>query len=189
MADEENEEVENLPEESGSKAVNPWIPVAVVVILLPVLSFLMTEFFLIPRVKSELAIASGGEHENGHGEASGGGGKQDAPDSGGHGGGDVEGADYGVYEFSTIKTNLSRPNTSLIIVKFTIKGEFSADVIESHKPELIDATLKRLSLLTRVDCQTPGIQNVVKSDLISSFNGILGSHVVENLYFIDFVTQ
>jgi len=195
MADEQDEGVEDLPQETGkgSSSGNPWIPVAVVLILLPILSIGIANFLILPQFKKAIIEATGGEsHEEVPVEIEEGGGH-----GGGHGGGEGEGhggtiaGGFQVYEFDTIKTNLARPNTKLIIVKFTLSGKsanFSAK-IESYKAPLIDATLKRLSLLTSVDTQTPGIQNVVKNDLIENFNEILGEDIVENLYFIDFVTQ
>ncbi|MFW6354941.1 MAG: flagellar basal body-associated FliL family protein, partial [Verrucomicrobiota bacterium] len=83
------------------------------------------------------------------------------------------------------------PSTTLIIVKFSVKGSDAQfmDTIDQYRVPLTDATLKVLSLLTRIDTQSPGIQNVVKNDLITRFNQVLGRSLVEDLYFVDFVTQ
>lgn len=191
MADENEEGVEDLPQEAGkgSSGGNPWIPVAVVLILLPILSIGIANFLILPQFKKAIIEATGGEepHEEVYAEV------EEGGHGGGHGesGGHTAAGGFQVYEFDTIKTNLARPNTKLIIVKFTLSGKspIFSQKIESYKAPLIDATLKRLSLLTSVDTQTPGIQNVVKNDLIENFNEILGEKMVENLYFIDFVTQ
>jgi len=194
MAEEDMEGVEDLPQESekAKSGGNPWIPVAVVLILLPILSIGIANFLILPKFKAAIIEATGGadehEMEAAHAEeAEGGHGGGHGEESGGTGGG----PGFKVYEFDTIKTNLSRPSTKLIIVKFTLSGKSAmfSEKIERYKAALIDATLKRLSLLTSIDTQTPGIQNVVKNDLIENFNEIIGEDLVENLYFIDFVTQ
>ncbi|MFP4282255.1 MAG: flagellar basal body-associated protein FliL [Opitutales bacterium] len=113
--------------------------------------------------------------------------------SGGGGGGKGDSTANAVqlYHFDTIKTNLANPSTTLIIVKFSVKGSDAQfmDTIDQYRVPLTDATLKVLSLLTRIDTQSPGIQNVVKNDLITRFNQVLGRSLVEDLYFVDFVTQ
>ena len=199
MAD--NSEVEDLPAAAPAKAKGGgMLPVILVVVLLPVLSFAMTEFFLIPRVKGELQAALGAE--DGHDAHAAKPAKKKDSHGGGHGGGhgkgggEPEGVSHAangqtVVDFGTLKTNLSQPSSTLIIVKFSVRGSDGhfADEILGNKDALTDATLKILSLLTRVDTQTPGIQNLVRNDLIASFNDILGAPLVENLYFTDFVTQ
>ncbi|KAF0096121.1 MAG: flagellar FliL protein [Puniceicoccaceae bacterium 5H] len=194
----DKETIEELPtpKKSGGGG-NPLIPVLAVVILLPLLSYAMTAFVLVPMLKSELA--GGGDHAeeaahaapaaSSHG-SSGGGGSHGGGDS--HGGGGGDSAAHGnMVTFDLMKTNLARPSSTLIIVKFAVEGSDPnfAGIVESRKPALIDATLKILSLLTLVDTQTPGIQNIVKTDLITAYNEILGGPYVENLYFTDFVTQ
>lgn len=181
------------------------MPIIVVVVLLPVLSFLMAEFVFIPRLQKAIG---GGHGEGGHGDEhskelptiiSGGPGAPAAPASGGggHGGGGHSGGSEAaksglqLYNFDTMKTNLANPSTTLIIVKFSIQGSDPRfmDIIGQYQVPLTDATLKVLSLLTRIDTQSPGIQNVVKNDLITRFNQVLGQSMVEDLYFVDFITQ
>jgi len=199
---EDNDTIEDLPtEKKGGGGGNPWLPVIVVVVLLPILSIVMMEFYFLPKME---AVAGGGGHgEGGENDelpviqsggpgapvnAGGGGGH-----GGGHGGGGApEGAKVvQMYHFDTVKTNLANPSTTLIIVKFSAKGSdpHFIETLDQYQVQLTDATLKVLSLLTRIDTQSPGIQNVVKNDLIARFNQVLGKSMVEDLYFTDFVTQ
>lgn len=195
---EENETIEDLPEEKKSGGGNPWLPVIVVVVLLPILSFALMEFVFIPRLQA----AVGSDHDqNESGELlvvkSGGPGAPVSASAGGGGHGGGGEADHGdakvvqLYHFDTIKTNLANPSTTLIIVKFSAKGSDPRfiETLEQYQVQLTDATLKVLSLLTRIDTQSPGIQNVVKNDLIARFNQVLGHSMVDDIYFVDFVTQ
>ncbi|MDP0499625.1 MAG: flagellar basal body-associated FliL family protein [Verrucomicrobiota bacterium JB022] len=190
----DKDSIEELPtpkKAGGGGGGNPFIPIVAVVILLPLLSFVMTEFVLIPRLKAELGgggDAHGAEAAHAAPAKSSGGGHGGG--GGGHGGSSSS-ASGNMVKFDLMKTNLARPSSTLIIVQFAVEGNDPsfAGMVEAKKPALIDATLKILSLLTLVDTQTPGIQNIVKTDLITSFNQILGGPYVENLYFTDFVTQ
>ena len=193
---EENETIEDLPGEKKSGGSNPWLPVIVVVVLLPVLSFALMEFVFIPRLQAAVKVDHGAD-ESGQlpiVQSGGPGAPVSAGGGGGHGGGQ---ADHGgakvvqLYHFDTIKTNLANPSTTLIIVKFSAKGSDPRfiETLTQYQVQLTDATLKVLSLLTRIDTQSPGIQNVVKNDLIARFNQVLGRSIVEDLYFVDFVTQ
>lgn len=198
MADTDNETIEDLPEEKKTRSggPNPWLPVIVVVVLLPILSFALIEFVFIPRLQS--AIGASHDEADTHGIQTVQSGGPAAPvtvstGGGGHGGGtaqNVKGA-IQLYHFDTIKTNLANPSTTLIIVKFSAKGSDPnfIQILDQYQVQLVDATLKVLSLLTRIDTQSPGIQNVVKNDLIARFNQVLGRSLVEDLYFVDFVTQ
>jgi flagellar basal body-associated protein FliL len=198
---EEDESIEDLPETTKKGGGSSWMPVIVVIILLPVLSFVMAEFVFIPRLQK----AIGGDHGDGHADkehselppiVSGGPGAPVGTDSGGgghggHGGGSSAHGGVQMYHFDTVKTNLANPSTTLIIVKFSVKGSDPnfMNTIGQYQVPLTDASLKVLSLLTRIDTQSPGIQNVVKNDLITRFNQVLGRELVEDLYFVDFVTQ
>lgn len=200
MADSDNEAIEDLPEEKKKGGGSSWMPVIVVVVLLPVISIVMMEFYFLPKIQS---VASGAGHGDDQHETlptiqSGGPGAPISSGGGGHGGGHGGGGETAegehviqMYHFDTMKTNLANPSTTLIIVKFSIQGSdphFLA-TIDQYQVQLTDATLKVLSLLTRIDTQSPGIQNVVKNDLIARFNQVLGRNLVEDLFFTDFVTQ
>lgn len=200
MADD-NDSIEDLPKKKkGGSGGNPWLPVIVVVVLLPLLSFALLQFVFLPRLEAAVGAAAHGsdEHEGLPMVNSGGPGAPTSSGGGAHGGGHSAGAEgeqggnvIHLYHFETIKTNLANPSTTLIIVKFSVKGSdpLFIQTIDQYQVQLTDATLKVLSLLTRIDTQSPGVQNVVKNDLIARFNQVLGRNLVEDLYFTDFVTQ
>jgi flagellar basal body-associated protein FliL len=195
MADHDNDTIEDLPKDKKGKGGSAWLPVILVVVLLPVLSIALAEVYLFPKMESIAGGAAGGKGEadappiilsGGPGAAHLGTGGGAAPASA-----KTQGRVVQMYHFDTIKTNLSNPSTTLIIVKFSVKGSDPAfiETIGQYQVQLTDATLKVLSLLNRIDTQSPGIQNVVKNDLIARFNQVLGRNLVEDLFFTDFVTQ
>ena len=185
MADEAGED---LPEAGGAKGPSPLIPVLAIVIILPVINFMMTQFMLIPGMKSALAetIQESGvmaEGEKGGGESS-------APSA-------AESSEEGIaepasYEFDGIIANLAGSMRSRYVkVSFMVEGsdpEFTA-TMEKNRTKLIDAAIGVLAALTIKDLEDAGIKNVIRNDLIGSFEAALRKRIVESLYFSEFVVQ
>jgi flagellar basal body-associated protein FliL len=63
------------------------------------------------------------------------------------------------------------------------------DVITQHRIELLDLTISILSAKSLVDLEVPGAKNLLRHDLLESFNQNLKSNVIEQLYFSEFVIQ
>ena len=166
------------PVAAASHGKSPLVPIMVVVIMLPVLSFLMTEFVLIPRMKAAMGATEKDEHSELQGGA-----KKDAH---------AKQGPMKHVDFEDIVANISGTVQSRYIkVSFTVEGhgEHFMDDIEQHRAKLRDATLSILSTLTLRDLDKPGIKNIVRTDLLSSFETAMGGKVIENLYFSDFVVQ
>jgi len=151
----------------------------VVVIMLPVLSFLMAEFVIIPRMQAAVMGAEAAKEGKGKDDHA----AEAADDKKGP-------VQHEVFE--DIVANISGTVQSRYIkVSFTVEGrnEHFHDLIVKNKAKLTDATLSILSTLTMRDLDKPGVKNVVRSDLLSAFETSLGGRVIENLYFSDFVVQ
>ncbi len=185
---------EAAPETAApAKAPNPWIPVIAVVILMPAISFAMTQYVLIPKIKGTVAeheikvatTASGGEKgkaEHGGAKAAGHGGEKKGEDKSGA---------YS-YDFENLVVNLSGAmGTRYLKASFTA---FSNDpevktIITQNKSQLLDVALGVLSTRSLADLEAPGAKNVVRHDLIESLNQALNSSLIEQIYFSDFVVQ
>lgn len=187
------EEIQDVPAPVSGKAkggAGQLLPVIAVIILLPVISFVVTEYVLIPRMKQSFgeALQPAAAHEEEHAVESHGG-------DDGHGGGKDDGhgsAHGGGYEFKDIVANLSGSLKSRYIkVSFTVEGSganFHARM-ESNRARIIDATLSVLTGLSITDLEEPGVKNVVRNDLINQFHSAMNERVVERLYFSEFVIQ
>ena len=57
------------------------------------------------------------------------------------------------------------------------------------RPQLGDVTLAVLSSLTLSDLEEAGSKNLIRERLLAAYNQALGSRVVDNLYFSEFVVQ
>lgn len=174
-------EAEKAPSGSGG-----FMPIIAVVVLVPVISFVMAEFVLFPRLEKRLG-AMGievAEHGASDGEKS----HDKANDS--HGA--TEAAPTNSYEFTNIVSNLAGSMKSRYVkVSFTA---YSSNlelehIVEKNKAKLLDSALGVLSGLTIADLESPGVKNKIRNELIFAFETTLGERVIEEVYFSEFVIQ
>jgi flagellar FliL protein len=168
------------PAEPETKGSNPWPPVIAVIVLMPVISFAMTQYVLIPRIQSSVAAqqqAAAGD-QKGEGSA-----KADPT---------KDAKPTFAYQFDDVVVNLSGAmGTKYLKASFSL---FSSNpdlqkIITDNKSHLLDVALNVLSSKTMADLEAPGSKNLVRNDLIENFNQALNSDVIEQLYFSEFVVQ
>jgi flagellar protein FliL len=181
MADEESEA--SIPEATAAKASNAWPPVIAVIVLMPVISFAMTQYVLIPRIQSTVALQTA---------AAGPGGPAAKPAADLKADGSKDAKPSFSYQFDDVVVNLSGAmGTKYLKASFSL---FSSNpdlqkIITDNKPHLLDVALNVLSSKSMADLEAPGSKNLVRNDLISNFNQALNSEVIEQLYFSEFVVQ
>ena len=182
-----------------------FIPLIIALVLAPVISWVVAEFVLLPRMKQQLAAvvptAPAGEHapaaaaaSASHGEAA----KPEAKSEGkkpeakkaGHGGGG-EAASAEGYKFENVVVNLSGTmGTRYLKTSFLVTGrENLRGLFEERQPQLLDATLNTLGSLTLADLEEVGSRNLIRARLIAAYNEVLGVRAVEQIYFSEFVVQ
>jgi flagellar protein FliL len=61
--------------------------------------------------------------------------------------------------------------------------------VESHDAQLRDMAQSALATKTLADLEKPGARNMIRNELISGFNNILGDGAVEEIYFPEFAIQ
>lgn len=187
---------ENAAAPAAAKAPNPWIPVIAVVVLMPAISFAMTQYVLIPKIKGSVAE---NEIKTATTAKSGEKGSEKSAKSAEHGGekkgegkkGEGKSGAFS-YDFENLVVNLSGAmGTRYLKASFTA---FSADpevktIITQNKSQLLDVALGVLSSKSLADLESPGAKNIVRHDLIESLNQALNSSLIEQIYFSDFVVQ
>jgi flagellar FliL protein len=177
------EEPEDTPPAAAPKASSAWLPVISVIVLMPLVSFAMTQFVLIPHIKSsagaeQAKVAGGAADATDPGEA-----KPDAK---------KDAKPIFSYEFDNVVVNLSGAmGTRYLKTSFAI---FSSNpdlqkIITENKSHLLDVALNVLSSKSMADLEAPGSKNLVRNDLIANFNQALSSEVIEQIYFSEFVVQ
>ncbi|MEZ5278645.1 MAG: flagellar basal body-associated FliL family protein [Opitutaceae bacterium] len=153
-----------------------FLPLLLVIILVPAISYAMTEFLVIPKMKAALA-SSGHEAEPAeHGSL---------PDT-------QKGAAIHSVEFKDIVSNIAGSMKSRYIkVSFTA---YSADPeieerVKHDRAKLLDATLSILSSLTLAELEEAGVKNKIRTELLLSFESVMHARLFEELYFSEFVVQ
>lgn len=191
----------SAPAAGEKKPMNPWIPVAAVAVLCPLLSFAILQFMVVPKIEHSLkavtermesfeAEQSDDVHVKPKAAAKPAEQKpKEEKKADSHGGGAV--ASGTTYEFKDIISNLAGSLQSRYIkVSFMIEGvEGMASQVEAQKPKMVDATLSVLANLTLKDLDQPGIKNIVRSDLLGAYEAIFHERIVTGLYFSEFVIQ
>jgi flagellar FliL protein len=163
----------------AAKTPNVWLPVVVIIVLMPAISFAMTQFVLIPHIQSSL----GAQQANGA-SADGKGGAKTDPNK--------PAKPTFSYQFDDIVVNLSGAmGTKYLKTSFAL---FSSNpdlqkIITDNKSHLLDVALNVLSSKSMADLEAPGSKNLVRNDLITNFNQALNSEVIEQIYFSEFVVQ
>lgn len=185
MAEEESASAEAKeaaePAAAPAKAPSAWPPIIAVLILMPAISFAVTQFVLIPRItaavvqqggkKSEAATSE--RHEKPHDKKS-------------------EGKAAPSYEFSNIVVNLTGSGgTRYLKASFTVTGSKPdlQQILNENKNQLLDVAINVLGSKSMADLEAPASKNMVRNDLVESFNQALKDSVVEQLFFTEFVVQ
>ena len=172
------------------------IPVILVVILAPVISWAVAQYVLLPKMEQRLAAAVGkvsaahaepvapepaaaaAESAGGHGAAKGG--KKSE-----------EGASNS-YEFSNVVVNLAGTmGTRYLKVTFVVTGKDPTirNTFNKDKAKLVDITLNVLSSLSLADLEEAGSKNIIREKLVNAYNQAFGKKTIDQIYFSDFVVQ
>ena len=173
MADEKQD---SGAETSSKSGISGFLPLLLIVILVPALSYAMTEFFVIPKIKASMGTTDHAQQTDDHGGL---------PKTKKHE------ATHPI-EFADIVSNLSGSMKSRYIkVSFTA---YSSDPeiesrMEHEKAKLLDATLGILSSLTLSELEEAGVKNRVRNELLLAFESVLHARIFEELYFSEFVVQ
>ena len=77
-----------------------------------------------------------------------------------------------------------------LLVNFTLVGASNLkDKVEDNKDQMLDSAMSVLSTKSINELEKPGSRNLIRSELISAFNGILGGGAVREIYFTEFAIQ
>ena len=186
------------PAAKASPLASPWLPVLVVMVLSPILTLVISEALILPRVKKTLGDIAQIQKENAQPaeggplptekkkEAKKGEKKKEGGKEGEAGDGSTQ------VKFDNVVANLlGSQKTRFVKVSFSIEGEEDdfKKTIEENRNKLIDSALGILGALTVAELDEPGMKNIIRSDLVNSFNQVLGKPMVKGLYFSEFVIQ
>ena len=157
--------------------LKPWLPLLANLVPMPVLAYLTVSFFILPRMQSgtnSLRVEAKGQSSAHAGTTSAGKEKISVP----------LGAKVLVNVAGTMGTRYLLANLTLVGTSSDLK-----ELVEKNDAELRDAAAGALSVKTIADLEKPGARNLIRTELISIFNNILGQGVVNDLYLTEFAIQ
>ncbi|MBL9167218.1 MAG: flagellar basal body-associated FliL family protein [Verrucomicrobiales bacterium] len=130
----------------------------------------------------------GAKKDDGHGEKKddGHGAKKDD----GHG--KSSGSGKPTVQFGKVLVNVAGSlGARYLLTNFTLVGANAGVVskVESNKDQLMDMTISTLRTKTIQDLEKPGAANLIRTELISVFNGVLGPGSIKEIYFTEFAIQ
>jgi flagellar protein FliL len=154
-----------------------WLPLIIMVVLMPALAYAMTTFVLVPKLQKGLGISAA------------------APASGTTGAKPKK-------EVAATKTESIPMNKLLVnvagtmgarylLVSLSVAGsgsDFKAQM-DAHDAQLRDMAQSVLATKTLADLEKPGARNLIRNELLSGFNNILGDGTVAEIYFPEFAIQ
>jgi flagellar FliL protein len=167
---------ENAAPSGGAKA---WLPLIVMIVLMPALAFAMTNFVIVPKLQKSV----------------GGGGATASAKEGGEGAkGEKKGA---ATKKESVPLNKLLVNVSgtmgarYLLVSLSVVGSTAGfkEQMESHDAQLRDMAQSTLATKTISDLEKPTARNMIRNELMAGFNNILGDGAVEEIYFPEFAIQ
>ncbi|MFA6543932.1 MAG: flagellar basal body-associated FliL family protein [Limisphaerales bacterium] len=174
----------------GMKAM---VPLLANLIIMPAVAYGLTALVLVPQLRKGLApdASAAGEHasaepagdKKGHGDA---GGKADPsakPDEKGK---------ITVPMSGKVLVNVAGTSGSRFLVtsmSIVSKNPNLKALLEKNDPQLRDVAASTLSAKTISDLEKAGARNLIRSELISVFNNVLGQGMVTDIYLTDFAIQ
>jgi flagellar FliL protein len=159
---------------AAAGGIKAWLPLIITVVLMPALAYGMTSFVLLPRLQKGLGIAPA-EHTS---EAAA-----------------KKGATSGKKESVTLNKLLVNVAGTMgqryLLVSLSVVStdpELRAKMQEADA-QLRDMACGTLATKTLADLEKPGARNLIRTELISGFNNILGSPMVQELFLTEFAIQ
>lgn len=187
--------VEDLPA-AEKKAGNPLMPVIIMIVAIPLLSFVMFNFVFLPMMKEQIVAVADAL-------------KKEIVVEEGHSGHDGEivddhhgakGGETFSYLVGDVVANLSGTRQSRYLkVNITIEGTNAKtadgktiaflDFMETNRAKVMDTVGTVITALQLSDLDQPGIRNIVRRDLMDALNNELKGPRISDIFFAEWVVQ
>ena len=159
---------------AAGAGLNPWLPLGITVVLMPIIAYAMTSFVLVPRLQNSLGLAVSAAMEPG----------------------DRKGGGLTAKKQSFMMTKLlvnvhGTMGSRYLLVSLSLFGndpDFKTKVQELE-PQLRDLACSTLEAKTIADLEKSGARNLIRSELLGGFNNILGSAIIQEIYITEFAIQ
>jgi flagellar protein FliL len=165
-----------------TSALKSWLPVLITVVSMPVLAYVVTRFVLVPRVQHALLQQAGGA----------GAAEPAAVDKTGDAAApDAKSLKVTVPLTKVLVNVAGTMGTRYLMSSLTLVGT-GADFkgkIEENRDQLMDLATGALSTKTIADLEKPGARNLIRSELMNTFNNALGGPIIKEIYITELAIQ
>lgn len=159
--------------------IKAFIPLIANLLLMPVIAYVMTVFVLLPKMNSNVSAHAKTEHAEG----------ETAGESGGKNGGKDK---VSVPLPGKVIVNVSGTGgTRFLLANIMLVGGHAElkEAVDKNDAQLRDVAGSVLATKTITDLDKPGARNLIRTELISAFNGVLGEGQVKEIFFTEFAIQ
>jgi flagellar FliL protein len=175
---EEKAEGSAPPAVAKSGGVGAWLPLIITIVLMPALAFGVAQYVILPQLQKGLGI------------------KNDSTSSSGSGSGESHKEAANSKEESVLMNKMlvnvaGTMGARYLLVSISVAGSASdfKDKMTERDAQLRDMACGTLATKTLADLEKPGARNLIRSELITGFNNILGDSMVKDIYFTEFAIQ
>jgi len=184
MPDDDNKAAatEEAAEAPSAKPASPpggfgaWLPLIITIFLMPALAFGVAQYVILPQLQKGLGIKTATASFPGPSEP-----KKESANS----------KQQSVLMNKMLVNVAGTMGARYLLVSISVVGTGSdfKDKMDSHDAQLRDMACGALASKTLADLEKPGARNLIRSELITGFNNILGDSVVQDIYFTEFAIQ
>jgi len=155
-----------------------WLPLIVCILLMPALAFGVAQFVILPQLQKGLGIKS---TDASAGASAASPAKKESP-----------GAKQQIVLMNKLLVNVADTmGARYLLVSLSVAGTSAdfKDVMAAHDAQLRDMASGALATKTLADLEKPGERNLIRTELLTGFNNILGDSAVQDIYFTEFAIQ
>jgi flagellar FliL protein len=175
---EEAAEAPAPPPARKSGGIGGWLPLIITILLMPALSYGVAQFVILPQLQKGLGIKSASSTSTSSSTTE-------------------TKSDNGAPKTESVLMNKMLVNVAgtmgarylLVSVSVAGTGKDFKDKMDQHDAQLRDMACSSLATKTLADLEKPGARNLIRNELITGFNNILGDSSVQDIYFTEFAIQ
>lgn len=164
------------PAPSGG-GVKSWLPLLVSILLMPVLAFGVAQFVILPQLQKGLGIKGSAPAVSVK--------KETAASK-------TANAKTESVVMNKLLVNVADTmGARYLLVSVSVVGNSSdfKDKMTEHDAQLRDMACGALATKTLADLEKPDARNLIRNELMTGFNNILGDSMVQDIFFTEFAIQ
>jgi len=162
------------PASKTNGAIKAWLPLIITILLMPALAYATTVFVLLPRIQTGLGISAPAAESSAKP-------KVNAP-----------GAKKITVAINKLLVNVAGTMGSrylLVSISAVSTDPNFQQKMTDNDAALKDAACSTLSSKTLADLEKPDERNLIRTELLTAFNNILGGEEISELFLTEFAIQ